>query len=168
MPIRADAAAVMAKAPIAGAVKTRLVPFLSAGAAAELARALLIDQLNHLSAIESADLYLAFSPHSAGPAMRQLAPARFELIPQTGGDLGARMENIFATLFAKGHERIVLIGADLPPVPLDYFAAAYDYLDGGDARAVLGPSRDGGYYLLGLNRRAPELFSEMTWRQIGR
>ncbi len=190
MPIRADALVVMAKAPIPGAVKTRLVPFLSIDQAAKLARALLIDQLDHLKAISTADLYLAFTPQESKPLMRELAPASFELFPQINGDLGARMENVFATLFARGHKNIILIGADLLPVPLRYFTQAFTYLDGkkspfhpplakhvlsrveGGARggfvgpqqrAVLGPSQDGGYYLVGLNQDQPALFEQMTW-----
>lgn len=172
----------MAKAPIAGRVKTRLVPFLTAGQAAELARALLLDQLEHLSAVESADLYLAFAPPEEETLMRRLAPARFEIFPQSDGDLGARMQNIFARLFAQGYEAVALIGADLAPVPLEYFAEAFKYLDGerspihpslskveregfsgAQDRAVLGPSKDGGYYLIGLNRPLPEIFADMTW-----
>lgn len=190
MPIHANALVVMAKAPIAGAVKTRLVPFLSATEAAELARALLLDQLEHLSRLRSADLHLAFTPTQALATMQDLAPDRFELFPQTDGDLGARMQNIFARLFAKGYKNIVLIGADLLPVPLDYFTQAFTYLDGEKSpfhppltkhalsrveggerggfdgpqkRAVLGPSQDGGYYLIGCNQQLPEIFADMTW-----
>jgi glycosyltransferase A (GT-A) superfamily protein (DUF2064 family) len=172
----------MAKAPIPGAVKTRLVPFLSIDEAAELARALLIDQLSHLKAISTADLYLAFTPQETAALMHELAPPEFALFSQTHGDLGARMQNIFANLFAKGHKYIVLIGADLPPVPLGYFTQAFIHLhgkkspihppfvkgerggfDGPQQRVVLGPSRDGGYYLIGLNRQVPEIFTDMRW-----
>jgi len=172
----------MAKAPIAGAVKTRLVPFLSAEQAAELARALLLDQLEHLCALDSADLYLAFSPGRETALMRRLAPPRFALFPQSQGDLGARMQNIFTRLFARGHRAVVLIGADLAPVPLEYLAEAFDYLDGDkspfhpplikgeragfdgpEQRVVLGPSKDGGYYLIGLRRELPAIFENMTW-----
>jgi glycosyltransferase A (GT-A) superfamily protein (DUF2064 family) len=66
-------------------------------------------------------------------------------------------------LFAKDYKNVILIGADLPPVPLDYFAQAYDYLDGAQPRVVLGPSRDGGYYLVGLNCPMPGMFENMTW-----
>ena len=163
MPIRADALAVMAKAPIPGSVKTRLVPFFSSDEAAELARALLLDQLNHLSAFSSVDRYLAFSPRDAGGVMRLMAPDCFELFSQTGGDLGARMQHIFATLFAKGHKKIILIGADVPPVPLSHFAQAFAYLNDPESCAVLGPSCDGGYYLIGLNRESSEIFVNMTW-----
>ena len=163
MPIRANALAVMAKAPIPGTVKTRLMPFLSAAQAAALARALLIDQFEHLRTIRNADLYLAFTPIDANRLIRRLAPPRFAIFPQHGADLGARMQKVFATLFAKGHKRIVLIGGDLLPVPLSHFAQAFAYLDHPRPRAVLGPSRDGGYYLIGLNRSLPEIFIDMSW-----
>jgi len=190
MPIRANALVVMVKAPIPGRVKTRLMPFLSAAQAAALARALLLDQLEHLRALRNTDLYLAFTPAHARRLIRRLAPAPFEIFSQSGGDLGARMQHIFATLFARGHRRIVLIGGDLPPVPLRYFTQAFTYLDakksafhpplakhvlsgieggeregldGPQQRAVLGPSLDGGYYLVGLNREQPALFDRMTW-----
>jgi len=163
MPTRANALVVMAKAPIPGSVKTRLMPVFSAPQAAALARALLVDQLENLRAFRNADLYLAFTPLSARRLIRRLTPARFEIFPQRGADLGARMQNIFATLFAKGYERIVLIGGDLPPVPLKYFTRALAYLDHPEARAALGPTHDGGYYLVGLNRNQPGLFDQMTW-----
>jgi rSAM/selenodomain-associated transferase 1 len=163
MPISANALAVMAKAPIPGTVKTRLMSFLSAAQAAALARALLIDQLEHLRTIRNADLYLAFAPIDARRLIRRLVPPRFTIFPQRGADLGARMQKVFATLFAKGHKRIVLIGGDLLPVPLSHFAQAFAYLDHPRPRAVLGPSRDGGYYLIGLNRALPEIFVEMSW-----
>jgi len=153
----------MTKAPIAGAVKTRLQPFLSAEDAADLARALLLDQLLHLRAMESTDLYVAFTPPQQEALVQELAPAPFQILSQSEGDLGMRMHNIFSVLFAKEYKNVILIGADLPPVPLDYFAQAYDYLDGPEPRVVLGPSRDGGYYLVGLNRPMPAMFENMTW-----
>ena len=163
MLIRANALAIMAKAPLAGTVKTRLLPYLSAEEAAELARSLLLDQLSHLCAIEAADLYVAFTPPQQEALVQQLAPAPFQILSQSEGDLGMRMHNIFSVLFAKDYKNVILIGADLPPVPLDYFAQAYDYLDGAQPRVVLGPSRDGGYYLVGLNCPMPGMFENMTW-----
>jgi uncharacterized protein len=172
MPIRANALVVMAKAPIPGSVKTRLMPVFSALEAAALARALLLDQLEHLRALRNTDLYLAFTPLGARRLIRRLAPPQFEIFPQSGAGLGARMQKVFATLFAKGHKRIVLIGGDLLPVPLVYITKAFTYLDAKKSRfrfdvpqqrVVLGPSLDGGYYLVGLNREQPALFNRMTW-----
>jgi len=163
MPTRANALAVMAKAPIPGLVKTRLVPPLTCDQAAELSKALLADQLEHVSALRSADLYLAFAPEHAGATLASLLPSGCRMFAQRGDDLGARMESCFAELSRRGHRNLLLIGGDLPPVPLAFFTQAFDFLAIGEPRVVLGPSRDGGYYLIGMNQPTPELFSRMTW-----
>lgn len=163
METHANALAVMAKAPVAGQVKTRLRPALTDKQAAELSRSLLVDQLNQLQKLGNLDLYLAFAPDDAGPLMKDLAPPCFQLFPQRGEDLGARMQAVFAALFAKRHENVLLIGGDLPPVPVSFFEQAYDFLKAADRRAVLGPSRDGGYYLVGCNQPTPQLFERMSW-----
>jgi uncharacterized protein len=163
MVTRANALAVMAKAPEAGQVKTRLLPALPAEQAAELCRALLVDQLEHLQDFPLADLYLAFTPSQAVPLMKRLAPPAFHLLAQEGNDLGQRMKHLFGKLEEFRHKNIVLIGADVPPLPLRFFEAAFAYLQASDKRAVLGPSRDGGYYLVGLNQSVPEIFEAMTW-----
>lgn len=161
--MRADALVVMAKAPLAGQVKTRLGPALNPEQAARLARALLVDQLNHVRQVEYADLYLAYAPNEARPLMKKLAPPLFRLFPQEGADLGARMEAIFEKLFYAGYGSIILIGSDLAAVPLDFFERSRRFLGAPEHRVVLGPSRDGGYYLVGCNRPTPELFRGMIW-----
>lgn len=163
MPTHANALAVMAKAPVAGQVKTRLLPVLTPEEAAELSRALLVDQLNHLSGLKSADLYLAFTPDDARASMAELASAPFRLFAQEGDDLGARMNGVFDWLRAQGHRNMVLIGGDLAPVPLRNLAEAFTALEVAGERVVLGPSRDGGYYLVGMNRSTPQIFDGMTW-----
>lgn len=163
MAIHANALAVMAKAPVAGQVKTRLRPALTDQQAAELSRSLLVDQLNQLQKLVNLDLYLAFAPDDAEPLMKELAPPCFRLFPQRGKDLGARMEAVFATVFATGHENVLLIGGDLPPVPVNFFEEAYGFLKAADRGVVLGPSRDGGYYLVGFNQPTPQLFERMRW-----
>ncbi len=161
--MRANALAVMAKAPLPGETKTRLMPALSAAEAAEVARALLLDQFARLSAISDADMFLVYTPASARPLFEQVAPPRFHLLAQQGEDLGARMLYVFETLYAEGYGKMVLIGGDLPPVPLNTFTAAFSLLDSPLRRVVLGPSRDGGYYLVGCNQPMPEIFTGMSW-----
>jgi len=163
MPTRANALAVMAKAPVAGHVKTRLVPPLSHDQAADLSRALLADLLGHVSALTGAEHYLFFTPEGAAASMSELAGGKFHLVAQRGDDLGARMEAVFADLWKRGHRRMVLIGGDLPVFPLEFLEQAFARLDTPADRVVLGPSRDGGYYLVGMNRRVAEIFTDMTW-----
>jgi rSAM/selenodomain-associated transferase 1 len=153
----------MAKAPVPGEVKTRLVPPLTAEQAADLSRALLLDQLDHLTALRSADLYLVFAPADAAAAVKTLAPGRYQCFPQRGDDLGSRMENVLAELWRRGHRNVLLIGGDLPPVPLETLYDAFAQLSADQSRVVLGPSLDGGYYLVGMNQPVLEIFSGMTW-----
>lgn len=163
MPTPANAVAVMAKAPIPGSVKTRLVPPLSADQAAELSRALLLDLLQQLRGLNDAARYLCYAPAHAGDLMGAIAGPDFELVAQRGADLGARMAALFTDLSARGHRNIVLIGGDLPAFPADYLVRAFAYLQAPSAPVVLGPSRDGGYYLVGMNRPVPEIFQNMAW-----
>jgi rSAM/selenodomain-associated transferase 1 len=161
--MRANALAIMAKAPLPGQVKTRLRPALGPEQAARFAKALLVDQLNHVRQMKSADLYLAFAPEEMRSFMEQLAPPLFTLFPQQGDDLGARMQAVLEKLFRAEYRNIVLIGSDLAAVPLRFFDQAYGFLDSREHRVVLGPSRDGGYCLIGCNQPTPELFSAMSW-----
>ena len=163
MPTRVDALALMAKAPIPGTVKTRLAPPLTLEQAAEFYRALLLDQLEHLTALRSVDLYVAYTPGDAAALIESVTPAAYRCFPQRGDDLGERMTYVFAALWRRGHRNVVLIGSDLPPVPLETLYGAFAQLSGDPSRVVLGPSRDGGYYLVGMNQPAPQIFSGMTW-----
>lgn len=163
MPTRANALAIMAKAPVAGSVKTRLVPPLTAEQAATLYRALLLDQFEHLRQFTSAARYVFYAPAEAEPLLFDLAGADYAYLAQSDGDLGARMEHVFAELRRLGHENVVLVGSDLPALPLAILDEAFRRLASTANSVVLGPSQDGGYYLIGMNRATPEVFANMTW-----
>ena len=75
------------------------------------------------------------------------------------------MAAVFKKLFDVGHKNIVLIGGDLPPVPLRYFAEAYNFLATRTDALCWEPSRDGGYYLVGCNQPTPQIFEGMSWSQ---
>ena len=163
MPTPANALAIMAKAPLVGSVKTRLVPALTAEQAAGLYRALLLDQFDHLRNFAGAERYVFYTPADAENLLRDLAGADYTYLAQSDGDLGVRMRQVFTDLRLRGHRNIVLIGSDLPALPWSILDQAFEQLAGAQARVVLGPSRDGGYYLLGMNRPTPEIFAHMTW-----
>ena len=153
----------MAKAPLPGTVKTRLVPPLTAGQAAELYRALLLDQLAQLKNLPSAARYLAYAPDGAETIFRELGGSTYHYITQSGEDLGARMKNLFADLWRCGHRNAVVIGSDLAALPLQILNDAFTRLSRKETQVVLGPSEDGGYYLMGMKQPVPELFDNMTW-----
>ncbi len=102
---------------------------------------------------------VCYTPSTAREEFVALTNAH--LTPQADGHLGARMRAAFDDVFARGFERVVLIGSDLPTLPPEHITLAMTAL----ARApiVLGPADDGGYYLIGLRELYPELFDEVSW-----
>jgi rSAM/selenodomain-associated transferase 1 len=157
----------MAKAPVAGQVKTRLVPPLSYEQAAELYACLLSDLLDGLKSCAFADLCLNFAPADAGAVFAGLAPPEFSRFPQEGRDLGERMNAAFLELFARGYRSVVLIGSDLPVFPREFLERAFEALENGAADVVLGPNRDGGYYSIGMRRPVPAVFERISWSSAG-
>jgi hypothetical protein len=153
----------MAKAPIAGAVKTRLCPPLRPDEAAELARCFLEDRVEQLGAVLAGDRLVAFTPPEQARAVRALVPRSVRLVPQRGADLGARMSGLLGDLLAEGYAGALVVGTDTPTLPTAYLAEAVTVLRQAAADVVLGPSEDGGYYLIGLTSPAPELFDDMPW-----
>jgi hypothetical protein len=152
--------AVFAKAPAAGAVKTRLVPVLGeTGAAAlhaGLVRHALATARRSATAVE-----LWCSPDESHPFFERCA-AQFgaELLRQQGGDLGARMRHAFERALGAG-SRLVLIGSDCPALTPAHLAQAHAALL--DHDAALAPAEDGGYVLIGLARPLPALFEGIDW-----
>ena len=157
----ACAIAVLARAPVPGAAKTRLVPRLGADGAAELQRRLTLHILATATAAApgQAALFCAPDRHHAFFGECQ---ARFgiPLHDQCAGDLGARMMQAFASLLP-GHDRVLLVGTDCPALTTAHLVRAATLLD--DHDAVVWPAEDGGYVLIGLRRLAPELFAGIDW-----
>ena len=163
-----NALVVMAKAPVAGRVKTRLVPPLSPEEAAQFYGSLLLDLLESLSSFREADMFVAFTPVEAAIFFKETCPANFMCFPQSGGELGEKMELVFQDLFNRGYRKIVLIGSDLPVFPSRFLRNTFRELEkAGYNRIVLGPSRDGGYYLIGMNHPTPEIFRGIPWSARG-
>lgn len=156
---------VFAKPPVAGTVKTRLTALLAPEEAAQLYDAFLRDALAQYAALPAAvRLYLS-PPAEEAPANSaplDLAPAGVTTHVQRGAGLGARMQQAFVETFAAGFERIVIIGTDHPTLPSAFIEQAFAALQE-RLSVVIGPSEDGGYYLLGLNELYPQLFRDMTY-----
>lgn len=155
-----DALIVFAKAPEPGAVKTRLTGLLTDDEAARLYDAFLRDSLaayEHLAA--SVRLYLT---PTSGDLPDGLVPDGATRHTQRGDGLGERMLNAFVETFLAGYERVVIIGTDHPTLPLAFVERAFDELTD-PLTTVLGPSDDGGYYLLGMNEVYPQLFQGMDY-----
>ncbi len=149
---------IFAKAPEPGRVKTRLTPILRAGEAAELHEALLLDTLEVVGSC--ADAVVAFTPASGRRALERLLGREARLLPQGPGDLGDRLARVFEQLTGGGGP-VLAVGSDCPGLTVGRIQAAAAAL--GRADVVLGPALDGGYYLIGLRRPRPELFTGVAW-----
>ena len=156
------AVAIMAKAPRAGDVKTRLCPPLSPAQAADLGRAFLLDKIAQLRALPGITPAIAFTPENERALFAQLAPG-FTLVPQRGDDLGARLHGTLDALLGLGHAAALAIDSDTPTLPLEFLRQAVEVAGAGTADVVLGPTEDGGYYLIGLRRARRELFEGIPW-----
>jgi uncharacterized protein len=153
---------VMAKAPVPGLAKTRLIPALGAEGAARLARRLLVHAVQQARAAAAPQpVLLACAPHTRHPAFVELqAAGGLTLVPQSEGDLGQRMQQAFDQAFASAGAA-VLLGTDAPALDAARLRDACAAL--ADADAVFVPAVDGGYALIGLRRPAPMLFEHMPW-----
>jgi rSAM/selenodomain-associated transferase 1 len=156
---------VFAKVPQTGKVKTRLCPPLSPEQALELHRALVEDTLDRLERVSRQDIdhWIYISEPLTDPAELTIPSAWTQRIQQ-GRDLGERLADAFRSAFEDGVERVVVLGSDSPTVPLDCVHEAFDELARYDA--VIGPSLDGGYYLLGCSQFIPEIFQGVSWGEV--
>ena len=159
---RREALVVMARVPSDMRGKSRLTRDL-AGDHVELRRALLQDTLDVVEGVAGVDVFIAFEPADAIAEMRGLVGDGVRLFPQQGDTLGERMRNAFERLFAAGYSGIVMIGSDLPSLPASHLADAFHFVRERPDAVVIGPASDGGYYLIGMRRLCPELFTSSTW-----
>lgn len=153
--------ALFAKTPRLGRVKTRLTPPFTAEEALALHEALLHDSCELLRKAAAAvgasgRLYL-----DEGTTGKLHAPEGCELRLQVGADLGERLRRAFEAELEPGPQRLVVIGSDSPHLPVAWLLRAFADLERQDL--VIGPARDGGYYLLGAGRVHPFLFEEVPW-----
>lgn len=158
------ALALVTKAPRAGDVKTRLSPPLTAEEAATLNVCFLRDMATSIGkAGREAQGIACFTPAGAAEFYRDILPEYFQLIAQRDGELGARLIGAVEDLLAVGFAGVCLINSDSPTVPATVFAEAVQILASPGQRIVLGPSDDGGYYLIGMRQLHSRLFEDIAW-----
>ncbi len=160
------ALAVMAKAPRPGKVKTRLAPPLTLEESAAINVCFLRDTAANLAAVAapgSAACVISYTPVGEESLFDGLLPAQFALLPQRGDGFGERLLSSAEDLLGCGYGSVCLIDSDSPTVPAEFFGAAVTALDQPGDRIVLGPSEDGGYYLIGLKQAHARLFVDITW-----
>ena len=151
------------KNPVPGQVKTRLQPRVCAAAAAELCRAFALDSAETLAATRVDRRVVAYAPAAAREDVIGLLAEQgpFDFVPQPEGNLGERMERLMRESLEGGAGRTIILGSDCPSLPPAMVEQALELLR---TRAlVLGPSTDGGYYLIGQSRPLGEVFRGVSW-----
>ena len=152
---------VMLKAPVAGRVKTRLAEAIGPDAACLAYRQLVETLFARLADAGPISVHYAPGDTPTEKVMRAWLGDGYRYVPQSNGDLGARMQSAVETAFAKGARTAILLGGDCPYIDQMRVREVERRLERYDA--VIGPSVDGGYYLLGLRRPTPCLFQGIPW-----
>lgn len=149
------------KEPRPGTVKTRLARHVGDEDAAELYRVLAEEELRRTAPVTGEyGRLLFFAPQTARAAVEAWLPGEV-CLPQQGRDLGERMSNAFEEAFRSGARRVAIVGSDVPWCGRAHVREALTALEGHDL--VLGPTTDGGYYLLAVSRPRPQLFTGIPW-----
>ncbi len=149
-----EAIIVFGRLPRAGAVKTRLVPHVTAEQASELYEAFLLDLLDGVSEL---DVVVRLYVPESDVAEFDLPLGDVTVHAQQGAGLGEKMLRAFVDTFAAGFGRVVILGSDHPTLPIEFVDLAFSEL-AFPMSIVLGPATDGGFYLLGMNDLFPEIF----------
>lgn len=148
--------------PEKGAVKTRLASDLGEEITRNLYRNFILDMLTTFQS-NRFPLSICVHPEDALGDVKKVLGEDHRYLPQRGKDLGGRMDYCFRQAFSHGFERVVAIGSDIPDLPAEIIGEAFASLEVVDS--VVGPSLDGGYYLIGFHRTRflPEVFSGIQW-----
>jgi len=150
------------KNPEKGKVKTRLASAIGDERAVKLYRRFLFEMLSTLNR-GTFLFYLCFYPADALESLMKWLGEDYLYMSQQGADLGERMKNGFVEAFAMNFKRVVLIGSDIPDLPLEVIEEAFTSLK--EKHVVIGPSLDGGYYLIGFKDKTflSQVFKGIPW-----
>jgi rSAM/selenodomain-associated transferase 1 len=160
------AVAIMAKASLAGTVKTRLIPPLTEEEAAQLNSSFLADVASNVAAAAArAPIrgFVAYHPLGSERFFEDLLPDGFKLLAPKEPTLGRSLVHAARDLFAEGYGSVCLLNADSPTLPTELLVETVRLLRQPGDRVVLGPAADGGYYLIGLKRFHQRLFQAIDW-----
>jgi rSAM/selenodomain-associated transferase 1 len=152
---------IMAKEPRVGLTKTRLCPPLTLDEAARLYEALLRDSISLANGLVGIDLAIAVTPPESIAYFKNISPPDTLLMPVECIDIGDCLTQVLGNLLDMGYPSALAFNADGPSVPQEYIQTAVNKLDACDV--VLGPSEDGGYYLVGLKQLHAEIFVGVSW-----
>jgi len=157
--------AMLATDPKSGAAKPGLAEELGAPTAAKVCRSFVMDLCERFSHLSADSRLLAYAPRGARKSVGLLASRQWRLVQQEGSSRGQVLANLFEEAFRLGHRRVVILVSDCPTVPDTFVIEAFDRLLIDDV--VLGPTAQGGIYLVGLSLERPELFLGVDFSAAG-
>lgn len=164
--MKQNALIILLKYPRSGQVKTRLGSVIGFENACRLYSCFVLDTLDAISSTKNA-VRIAYDPPEAARSIMEWLGPDYGYFPQEGEDLGMRLQNAFRKTFAEGFENAVLIATDCPDIKMDTIDEGFRHLDRHlkQTDSVIGPSPDGGYYLIGFKAQSftPAAFENIPW-----
>ena len=155
-----DAVICFTRVPVPGHTKTRLMPLLAKEQCAELHTAFLYDT-SEVCGEFGCDTFICFEEGAGWQALRGIFPYAVSMLPQRGYGLGERMYNAIRSVLAMGYGKCVLIGSDIPEITAAHLQSGFDALESADV--TLGPTEDGGYYLVGMKKPNKAVFEKQEY-----
>jgi rSAM/selenodomain-associated transferase 1 len=158
-----DCLTLFVKYPQKGQIKTRLSQFIGENITRNLYKTFVADMLESIAQRPQYEIRIAFHPQSARSKVIRWLGKHYSYLPQRGSGLGERMASVLKDIFTEGFEKAIIIGSDIPDLPQSFILKAFESLSTYDA--VIGPSFDGGYYLIGFRNDTffPEFFNGIEW-----
>jgi rSAM/selenodomain-associated transferase 1/rSAM/selenodomain-associated transferase 2 len=149
------------KYPVEKKVKTRLAKRIGNKKAVNIYSLLAENVVKNIQRLKNTYNYIFYSEESEKEKIKNWIKGGYFYAPQKGNGLGEKMSNAFKLVFGHGATKVLIVGTDIPDVSTDVIEEAIRVLDQYDV--VIGPSPDGGYYLLGMKKFTPELFENITY-----
>jgi len=152
---------VFVRYPVMGKVKTRLAATIGNSKATKVYKTVAENIINEIKKIPNCNKYIFYSVEEEKLLVKKWLGKGFYYAHQEGNDLGERMKNAFRMVFGHGAEKAIIVGTDIPEITAENISGAIKSLE--NSETVIGPSNDGGYYLLGMKKFHPQLFENIEY-----
>ena len=154
-----NAVILFARDPVLGQVKTRLSSSFDDGTILGLYICFIEDSLEKIRRVDNADCFVGVLPENHSGFFNGTVCSGMKVFAQQGNDLGEKMHSAFSDRFKEGYDKVLIIGSDSPSLPGSYIGKAF----ASEKDLILGPSADGGYYLIAMTGKVFEVFAGVPW-----
>jgi rSAM/selenodomain-associated transferase 1 len=158
---RTDSIIIFVRYPRKGQVKTRLAETTSSEFALNFYKLCAENLIRNIKKVPSVNRCIFYSNKNEKLEVINWLGSKLLFAPQEGDGLGSRMKNAFEKVFSAGSQKVIIVGTDIPELSKEIIMKAFEMLDSYDV--VIGPAKDGGYYLLGMKKMNAELFEKIEY-----